>query len=114
MVASVPTVPCAAGARPQPNPSAMKCAGCETRNRASGSREVVVAAAIHLHRLAVGTQEAHALAPPHLPDAAQRHAEHLLQVVDALARVLVRREAELVVVAAGNNRGSPGVAFQVS
>src|SRR5258706_5933859 len=96
----VPKVPCAYGTSPQPNPSAMKCAGCDTRNRASGPGEVVVAAPIDFHRLAVGSHEAHALAAAHLSDAGQVHAEHVLQVVDALARVGRRREAKLVVVAA--------------
>src|SRR4051812_21082974 len=98
--ASVPKVPGARGASPLPNPRAMKCAGCDSRKRASGALEVVVSAAIDLHGFAVGTQQAHALAPLDLADARERHGEHLLQVLDALARIGVGGEAQLVVVAA--------------
>src|SRR5512140_3572857 len=70
--ASVPKVPGARGARPLPKPRAMKCAGCDSRKRASGVREVVVSAAIDLHGLAVGSEEAHALAALHLADARER------------------------------------------
>src|SRR5688572_29595511 len=72
--ARVPKVPGAQRARPLPNPRAMKCAGCETRKRASGALEVVVSAAIDLHRLAVPVQQAHALAALHLADAGDRDA----------------------------------------
>src|SRR5258706_1860217 len=110
---SVPTVPGMKGASPHPNPSAMKCAGCDTRKRTSGAGEVVVAWPIDLYRLAVGTEEAHALAAPHLADAGEMHAEHVLQVVDALARVRVRGEAQLVVVAAGDDRRESGAGLHV-
>src|SRR6185503_967391 len=104
MATSVPKVPGARGASPAPNPSAMKCAGCETRKRRSGLGEMVEAAAIDLHGLAVGSHQRHALAAADLPDARDRHAEHLVQVLDAVARVGRRREAELVVVAARDDR----------
>src|SRR6478672_2787074 len=111
---SVPAVPGAIGDRPAPNPSAMKCAGCETRKRASGrSGEVVVSAAIDLHRLAVGAQQAHALAALHLPDARERHAQHVGELGDAFARVGRRREAQLVVVAAGDDGGTAGIVVEV-
>src|SRR5690348_18224329 len=96
-------VPGARGASPAPNPRAMKCAGCATRKRASGALEVVVSAAIDLHRLAVVAQQAHALAALDLAHARDRDAEHVGQVFDAVARVRVRGEAELVVVAAGED-----------
>src|SRR5437764_101032 len=37
---SVPTVPGTIGERPAPNPSAMKCAGCDTRNLSDGARRI--------------------------------------------------------------------------
>src|SRR5688572_11175010 len=109
IASSVPHVPGAKRTSPTPKPSAMKCAGCDSRKRASGCLEMVVAESIDLDRLAVGSQQAHALAAPDLADLSQGNAEHLLQVVDALARVRMRREAELVVVAAGNDRGAAKV-----
>src|SRR6185503_10175219 len=96
----VPNVPGALGASPTPNPRAMKCAGWATRKRASGALEVVVSAAIDLHRLAVGAEQAHALAALDLPHPRDRDPEHVGQVLDALAGVRVRGEAKLVVVPA--------------
>src|SRR3982751_5588541 len=94
---AVPAVPGATGDKPAPKPSAMKCAGCETRKRASGrGGEVVVSAAIDLHGLAVGSEQAHALAALHLSDARERDAEAVLHLRDALARVGRRGEAQLV------------------
>src|SRR6185503_9684641 len=101
----VPNVPGALGASPTPNPRAMKCAGCATRKRASGAGEVVVSAAIDLHRLAVGAQQAHALAALDEADASERDAEHVGQLRDALPGIRRRGEAQLVVVAAGDDRG---------
>src|SRR5258706_11075201 len=100
---SVPKVPGAFGASPAPNPSAMKCAGWPARKRASGAREVVVSAAIDLHRLAFGVQ-AHALAALDLADAGERDVEDVGEIRDALARVGGRGEAKLVVVAARDDR----------
>src|SRR5512140_3643057 len=94
--ASVPKVPGARGARPLPNPRAMKCAGCDSRKRASGVLEVVVSAAIDLHRLGVGAQQAHAFASLDLADARERDAQHVDEVLDALPRVGRRGEAQLV------------------
>src|SRR6185369_5192878 len=111
---AVPTVPGATGDRPAPNPSAMKCAGCETRKRASGrSGEVVVSAAIDLHGLAVRSQQAHALAALDLPDARERHAQDVGELRDAVARVGGRGEAKLVVVAARDDGGAPRVRGEV-
>ncbi len=63
---SVPTVPGASGASPVPNPSAMKCAGCESRKPALGrtsawpaSSEVVEPAPGDRERLARGIEQAH-------------------------------------------------------
>src|SRR5690349_16077756 len=91
---------------PTPKPIAMKCAGCETRKRASGVAEMVEPARVDLDRLAVGAEQAHALAALHLADARDPHAEHVGELGDALARVRRRGEAELVVVAAGGDRGA--------
>src|SRR5437764_6429520 len=96
IAASVPKVPGATRINPTPNPIAMKCAGCATRKRASGAAEMVEPARVDLHDLAVGAEEAHALAALHLADACELHAEHLGELRDALARVRGRREAELV------------------
>src|SRR5205809_249612 len=89
--------------------SGTKCAGCAKRNRGSGPGEVVVAAPIHLHRLAVGADEADTLAAPDLPDAREWKTQHAGQIGDALARVRMRREAELVVVAARHHGRAPQV-----
>jgi hypothetical protein len=70
---------------------------------------VVVSAAIDLHRLAVGAEQAHALAALHLADARERDAEHVGELGDALARDWRRGEAELVVVAARDDRGAARV-----
>src|SRR5258706_12107057 len=107
---SVPKVPGAQGTRPLPNPRAMKCAGWPKRNRASGAREMVESAPIDLHRLAVGAEQAHALAALHLPDARERNVEHVGKLGDAVARIRGRREKQLVVVSAGDDRGGPRVA----
>src|SRR5258708_25335506 len=105
MATSVPKVPGAFGARPAPKPSAMKCAGWARRNFASGPGEVVVSAAIDAHRLAVGSDQAHALAALHLADAREGHAEDVGELGDAVARGGRGGEAELVVVAAREDRG---------
>jgi hypothetical protein len=65
---------------------------------------VVVSAAIDLHRLAVGSEQAHALAALDLADARDRMPSTSVSSCDALARIRVRGEAELVVVAAGDDR----------
>src|SRR5258706_7766864 len=104
---AVPALPGATGERPGPQPSAMKCAGCETRKRASGrSGEVVVSAAIDLHGFAVRSQQAHALAALDLANAREGDAQDIGELRDAVARVGGRGEAKLVVVAARDDRGA--------
>src|SRR4051812_32009221 len=111
---SVPAVPGATGDKPAPKPSAMKCAGCETRKRASGrSGEVVVSAAIDLHGLAVRAEQAHTLAALDLADARERHAQHVGELRDAFPRIGRRGEAQLVVVAAGDDRRAARVALEM-
>src|ERR1043165_36704 len=103
---SVPAVPGATGESPAPNPSAMKCAGCDTRNASDGWRRMTSTEVIESARR--GRKGLAFLVPndqtgSRLDTAYPRQREAKLDRERLQGRLctLRRREAQLVIVAAG-------------
>src|SRR5882672_9932 len=110
--ASVPNVPGAKGMSPVPKPSAMKCAGCRTRNASDGAPidvrmralfEMVVAARQRRQRLTVLVADDEVRLRGDPADRRQRQSERQRNRVDASLCGSRYREAQLVVVASGQH-----------
>src|SRR5262245_30420775 len=102
---SVPTVPGALGASPAPNPSARKCAGWLSAKRRLGCTpvlvEVIKAPSHKRNRLARGIDGHHTRAAFHAAHTSKGKPETGSQLDDLCLLGRRRREAQLIVVAAG-------------